>query len=210
MAAKRAVKQVGAVAAKRTLGRAGLDRLWAPWRMEYIRRAEKETGCLFCRVAATRGAKADARDLVLARTPHALLMLNRYPYNPAHLMVAVQRHAAQFHELGAVEGAEVLALTALAERALAAEYAPHGVNYGLNVGKVAGAGFPGHLHLHLVPRWNGDTNFMPTVAETRVLPESLTRTWSRLRKAIAALPAAKPAAPARKAAATPRKPHLGA
>jgi ATP adenylyltransferase len=203
MAAKRAVKAAGAVAAKRTSSRAGLDRLWAPWRMEYIRRADEPTGCLFCRVAATSGAKADARDLVLARTANALLMLNRYPYNPAHLMVAVRRHAAQFCELDAAEGAEVLALTALAERALAAEYAPHGVNYGLNVGKVAGAGFPGHLHLHLVPRWNGDTNFMPTVAETRVLPESLTRTWTRLRKAIAALPSASPGP-------KPKKPRRGA
>ena len=167
--------------------RAGLDRLWAPWRMTYIRRASKSEGCLFCRVG---GARADRRDLVLARTSRALLMLNRFPYNPAHLMVAVKRHAAQFHELDAAERAELLELTALAERALAAEYAPHGINYGLNVGRVAGAGFPGHLHLHLVPRWDGDTNFMPTVAETRVLPESLERTWQRLRRAIGRLPAA--------------------
>ncbi|MBI5169019.1 MAG: HIT domain-containing protein [Candidatus Eisenbacteria bacterium] len=165
--------------------RTGLDRLWSPWRMEYIRKADEPAGCLFCRVG---GAKADARDLVLARRKHSLLMLNRYPYNPAHLMVALVRHAAQFHELTAEERTDLLDLTALAERALAAEYAPHGVNYGLNVGRVAGAGFPGHLHLHLVPRWNGDTNFMPTVGETRVLPESLEKTWKRLRAAIAALP----------------------
>ncbi len=165
--------------------RAGLDRLWSPWRMEYIRKADAPAGCLFCRVGA---AKADARDLVLARRPNALLMLNRYPYNPAHLMVALKRHAAQFHELTPEERTDLLDLTALAERALAAEYEPHGVNYGLNVGRVAGAGFPGHLHLHLVPRWNGDTNFMPTVGETRVLPESLQKTWKRLRDAIAALP----------------------
>jgi ATP adenylyltransferase len=167
--------------------RAGLDRLWAPWRMGYINKASKPEGCLFCRVG---GARADKRDLVLARSPHALLMLNRFPYNPAHLMVAVRRHAAQFHELDAAERTELLELTALAERALAAEYRPHGVNYGLNVGRVAGAGFPGHLHLHLVPRWDGDTNFMPTVAETRVLPESLAQTWQRLRGAIERLPAA--------------------
>ncbi|MCC6651388.1 MAG: HIT domain-containing protein [Candidatus Eisenbacteria bacterium] len=166
-------------------GKAGLDRLWAPWRMEYIRKADKPDGCLFCKVGA---AKADRRDLVLARRANALLMLNRYPYNPAHLMVAVRRHAAQFHELTLEERADLLDLTAIAERALAAEYAPHGVNYGLNVGRVAGAGFPGHLHLHLVPRWNGDTNFMPVIGETRVLPESLARTWQRLRAAIAALP----------------------
>ena len=161
----------------------GAGRLWAPWRMPYIRSAHEPAGCLFCRVARGR---ADRRDLVLARTANALLMLNRFPYNPAHLMVAVRRHAGQFHELDAAERTELLELTATAERALAAEYAPHGLNYGLNVGRVAGAGFPGHLHLHLVPRWDGDTNFMPTVAETRVLPESLEHTWQRLRRAIAA------------------------
>lgn len=177
-------------------GNAGLERLWAPWRMGYIRRAsaaKKPEGCLFCRVSR---ARADRRDLVLARTPHALLMLNRFPYNPGHIMVAVKRHAAQFHELDAAERAALLDLTSLAERALAAEYAPHGVNYGLNVGRVAGAGFPGHLHLHLVPRWDGDTNFMPAVAGTRVLPESLDRTWQRLRAALGRLAA--PASPARR------------
>ena len=167
--------------------RVGLDRLWAPWRMAYIRRAAEPAGCLFCRVGR---ARADRRDLVLARRPGALLLLNRYPYNPAHLMVAVKRHTAQFHELTPEERTDLLDLTALAERALAAEYAPHGLNYGLNVGRVAGAGFPGHLHLHLVPRWDGDTNFMPVVAETRVLPESLARTWQRLRAALATLDAA--------------------
>lgn len=171
--------------AKRPAGRRGaaLDRLWAPWRMAYIRRADEPAGCLFCRVVKGR---ADARDLVLARRAHAVLLLNRFPYNPAHLMVAVCRHVARFTDLTAAERDDLLELTALAERALAAEYRPHGVNYGLNVGRVAGAGFPGHLHLHLVPRWDGDTNFMPTVAETRVLPESLAQTWRRLRGAIRA------------------------
>src|SRR6185436_15597882 len=107
--------------------------------------------------------------------------LNRFPYNPAHLMVAVRRHAPRFESLDAAERDDVLDLVALAERALAREYRPHGINYGANVGRVAGAGFPGHLHLHLVPRWGGDTNFMPVVGETKVLPESLDRTWSRLR-----------------------------
>jgi ATP adenylyltransferase len=102
-------------------------------------------------------------------------------------MVAVRRHAAQFRDLSPEERADLLELTAVAEHLLEAEYAPHGVNYGLNVGKVAGAGFPGHLHLHLVPRWNGDTNFMPAVANTRVLPESLADTWTRLRTALARL-----------------------
>lgn len=185
-------------------------RLWAPWRMTYIRRAEaasrraaaKRSGrkraagegeCLFCRIG---GARADRRDLVLARRGAAFLMLNRFPYNPAHLMVAVARHTGGFAGLDAAEREDLLALTALAERALTAEYRPHGINVGANIGRVAGAGYPGHLHLHLVPRWNGDTNFMPTIAQTKVLPESLDRTWSRLRAAIRAIEgaAARPAA----------------
>jgi len=164
--------------------------------MTYLRGAHEPSGCLFCRVA--RG-KADARDLVLARRPHALLMLNRYPYSPSHLMVAVARHAPDFAALGADERRDVLDLVALAERALAAEYRPHGMNIGANLGRVAGAGFPGHLHLHVVPRWEGDTNFMPAVAATRVLPESLAATWRRLRSAIAKLAAAPKAGRGRRA-----------
>lgn len=164
--------------------RRGLERLWAPWRMRYLRGAHEPAGCLFCRAARSR---ADRRNLVLARRPQALLMLNRYPYSPGHLMVAVRRHAGRFYRLTAAERADLLDLTALAERALGVEYEPHGVNYGVNVGRVAGAGFPGHLHLHLVPRWDGDTNFMSTVAGTRVLPESLAETWKRMRRALASL-----------------------
>ncbi len=187
--------------ARRTRGAAGLDRMGSPWRMEYIQRASATTGCLFCRVARGR---ADRRDLVLARGEHALLMLNRYPYNPAHLMVAVRRHAARFQDLREAERVEFLAMTALAERVLAREYRPHGVNYGVNLGRVAGAGFPGHLHLHVVPRWDGDTNFMTTVGATRVLPESLIRTWARLRRALAGLDRA-PAARGRGAARRGRR-----
>ena len=166
------------------------DTLWAPWRMKWIAGAAGKgpKECLFCRVAKTN---ADRRDLVLARRPHALLMLNRYPYASAHLMVAVKRHAARFVDLDAAERADLLDLVALAERALEKEYEPHGVNYGVNVGRVAGAGFPGHLHMHLVPRWDGDTNFMPVIARTRVLPESLVATWARLQRAIATLERAK-------------------
>lgn len=189
----------------------GFERLWSPWRMAYIAQTAKpkrhSSGkpaagargesaskrkrtdaeeCLFCRVAA---ARRDRDDLVLARRRHALLMLNRYPYNPAHLMVAVHRHVANFAGLSPEERLDLLDLTALAERALEAEYQPHGINAGVNLGRVAGAGFPGHLHLHLVPRWNGDTNFMPVIGVTRVLPESLARTWTRLRAALARLDA---------------------
>jgi ATP adenylyltransferase len=156
--------------------------------MEYIRplRKKEPSGCLFCRVWQ---AEDDRQHHVLARRQHALLMLNRFPYNPGHLMVAVARHVARFEALTAPERADLLELTAVAERILEAAYQPHGMNYGANVGRVAGAGFPGHLHLHLVPRWDGDTNFMPVLSETKVLPESLSRTWSRLRAALPARPA---------------------
>jgi ATP adenylyltransferase len=188
------------------MARAGLERLRSPWRMRYIRTAEGPTACLFCAVQRSRDDRA---HLVLARRPGALLMLNRYPYNPAHLMVAVRRHVARFADLNAAEREDLVALTGTAERALELEYAPHGMNYGVNVGRIAGAGFPGHLHLHLVPRWSGDTNFMSTVGETRVLPESLAATWRRLRSALraierAGLRHARAAPPARRAKAAAR------
>ena len=164
--------------------RGALERLWAPWRMAYIGRAHQPAECLFCRVAR---ARADRALLVLARRPHAFLMLNRYPYTGGHLMVAVREHRAGFAGLTAEERADLLELVGLAERALETEYHPHGMNFGVNAGRVAGAGFPGHLHMHVVPRWDGDTNFMVTVGGTRVLPESLARTWARLRRAIRAL-----------------------
>jgi len=152
--------------------------------MAYVGRAAATRGCLFC---AVKRSRADRAHLVLARRPHAFLMLNRFPYNPAHLMVAAARHVAQFHQLTTDERLDFVELTGLAERALEKEYKPHGMNLGVNLGRVAGAGFPGHLHMHLVPRWDGDTNFMPVIAETRVLPESLTVTWTRLARAIRTL-----------------------
>lgn len=193
------------------------ERLWSPWRMQYIARAaaaerrgagarpaargagrrRAEAPCLFCRVAADPDDRA---NLVLVRRPDALLMLNRYPYNPAHLMVAVTRHEPRLAGLAPAESAALFELAALAERALDAEYQPHGLNAGINLGRVAGAGFPGHLHLHLVPRWDGDTNFMPVTGATRVLPESLERTWMRLRRAVRALDAAAPRKSLRRAA----------
>lgn len=161
--------------------RGGLGRLWAPWRMTYLGRVHKSGECLFCRVARSR---ADRANLVVARLPHAFLMLNRFPYAGGHLMAVVRGHRARFTDLSDEERADLLDLVGLAECALEAEYHPHGMNLGVNAGRVAGAGFPGHLHMHVVPRWDGDTSFMAAVGETRVLPESLTRTWTRLRGAI--------------------------
>ena len=161
-----------------------MDHLWAPWRMRFIRSSRNVPGCLFCRVFASN---ADRKNLVLVRRDAALLMLNRYPYNPGHLMVAAARHTGRIAGLRAAERADLMELLGLAERVLRREYRPHGLNVGANLGRVAGAGFPGHLHFHLVPRWNGDTNFMPVIGQTRVLPESLAETWSRLRRAVLAV-----------------------
>jgi ATP adenylyltransferase len=176
--------------------RAGsLERLWAPWRLAYVDKAGAgksgrsgkagpHADCLFCRVGRSR---KDRENLVLARRESAFLMLNRFPYNSGHVMVAVARHAAELQALRPHERDDLFELAALAERALAVEYRPHGFNLGANLGRVAGAGFPGHLHLHLVPRWDGDTNFMPVTGGTKVLPESLGRTWSRLSAAVGKL-----------------------
>lgn len=191
MAGRHAAARAGGTARARRAPRAsaaGLERLWAPWRMPYLRAAASPAGCLFC---AVRDARDDRRHLVLARRPHALLMLNRFPYAAGHLMVAVARHAGAFAELSAEEREDLIALTAVAERALAEADRPDGINVGANLGRVAGAGFPGHLHLHVVPRWNGDTNFMTVVAGARVLPEALTDTWRRLRRAVRALDGAR-------------------
>jgi ATP adenylyltransferase len=151
--------------------------------MSFIRKAVagREKGCLFCRV---RRARNDRSTLVVARREHAFLMLNRYPYNPGHLMAAPTRHVGEVGGLDQGERRDLLDLVALGERLLARTYRPDGLNMGANVGHVAGAGYPGHLHWHLVPRWEGDTNFMPTIAGTKVLPETLTQTWLRLRAAL--------------------------
>ncbi len=164
------------------------ERLWSPWRMTYVRKAARETGCLFCRL---RRRGDDRSRHVLARREHAILLLNRYPYNPGHLMVAPARHARTVADLNGEERRDFLELVALAERALEAEYKPEGMNLGANLGKIAGAGYPGHLHWHLVPRWSGDTNFMPVIGLTKVMPETLDRTWRRLKGAVAALDSGK-------------------
>lgn len=161
-----------------------MERLWSPWRMTYIRKAHLPQGCLFCRVF---GARDDRKHLVVARRGEALLMLNRFPYTAGHLMVAVGRHVGRFAGLRPAERSDFYQLLALGERALMAEYRPQGLNVGANLGRVAGAGFPGHLHVHLVPRWSGDTNYMSVLGEVRVLPESLSKTWTRLRRAVKTL-----------------------
>ena len=147
--------------------------LWAPWRLEYIQQADELDRCIFCE---------PEEELVVARTETALALLNKYPYASGHLLVAPLRHAGDF-KLEEAEAAAVHALAASGMDALRALYAPHGFNVGWNLGRVAGAGVEDHVHLHLVPRWNGDTNFMPVLADVKVLPEHLIETAQRLREA---------------------------
>lgn len=157
-----------------------MEHMWSPWRMEYIRTATEEDidGCIFCDLPE-RGDDETAH--ILKRGERAFVVLNAYPYNPGHLMVAPLRHTAELESLDAGELAETGSLLQEATRVLREEMAPHGFNIGMNLGRIAGAGFPGHVHWHLVPRWSGDTNFMPVVGETRVLPELLDETYRRLR-----------------------------
>jgi ATP adenylyltransferase len=148
--------------------------------MEYIRTATEADAdeCIFCTLPA---AGDDEAAHVLRRGELAFVVLNAFPYNPGHLMVAPLRHTGDFEDLTADEADELTRLQRKSIRALREEMAPHGFNVGMNIGKIAGAGFPGHLHWHIVPRWNGDTNFMPVVGQTRVLPELLDETYRRLR-----------------------------
>lgn len=153
--------------------------------MAYIAKASKGRGkkapCLFCSLAK---ARPSARNLVLARTPRVLVVMNRYPYNVGHAMVAPRRHVGSLDRLTAEETLEMTWWLARTERALQKAYRPQGFNLGMNLGRTAGAGVLGHLHWHVVPRWDGDTNFMPVTATTKVLPEALDRTYRKLGDAL--------------------------
>jgi ATP adenylyltransferase len=150
--------------------------LWAPWRLEYIAQADEETGCVFCDAAAGD----DAERLVVHRGEHAFVLLNKFPYASGHLMVAAYRHVGDFAELTDEEALEVHRLAGRSLAVLAGVYEPQGYNLGWNLGRVAGAGIVDHVHLHVVPRWAGDTNFMPVLADVKVLPEHLDETRRKL------------------------------
>jgi ATP adenylyltransferase len=156
--------------------------------MQYVEAAgkggspAKGSGCLFCRLARLTPAED---NLILEKTDAALIVLNAFPYNSGHLMVAPLAHRASMGSLVQAERDQVWDGLARCEKALKKVYRPDGLNMGVNIGKPAGAGVLGHVHVHVVPRWNGDTNFMPVIAETKVLPESIDVTWERLRQALA-------------------------
>jgi len=153
-----------------------MDHLWSPWRLSYVTGTGGLAGCVFCEAQAGEEA-----SLVVFRGPTCFIILNKFPYNNGHLMVVPNRHVASLQDATAEELCELVDLARRAEMALREAYAPHGLNMGINLGKPAGAGILDHLHMHVVPRWNGDTNFMTVVGQTRVLPEELAETAERLR-----------------------------
>jgi ATP adenylyltransferase len=164
-----------------------LDRLWAGWRAPYLDEVtgdpRRDDECLFCRLAAADPDEA----YVVARDERAFVLLNAYPYTSGHVMVAPLRHEGDLEALTPEEATALMRLTQRATAAVKRAYNPEGVNVGVNLGAAAGAGVPGHLHVHVVPRWNADTNFMTAIAETRVLPEPLPVTLEKLRDAWASV-----------------------
>ena len=154
-----------------------MEYLWAPWRIEYIKKA-KEVGCIFCQKPAE---ESDAANYILYRGQKNFIIMNSYPYNPGHLMIAPYRHVANMDELTDEELGEHFKMVAKSTRILRQVFKPDGFNIGINLGRIAGAGIDKHIHTHIVPRWAGDTNFMPVMADTRVINEALGETYQKLR-----------------------------
>jgi ATP adenylyltransferase len=156
--------------------------LWAPWRLEYITQADEHAGCVFCDEAA--GALDPAASLLVTAGEAAMVLLNKYPYSSGHLMAAPRRHVGGLADLADDEVLEINRLAIASMEALTLAYRPDGFNLGWNLGRAAGAGITDHVHLHVVPRWSGDTNFMPVLADVKVIPEHLLETRDRLRNAL--------------------------
>jgi ATP adenylyltransferase len=156
-----------------------MDYLWSPWRYRYVTQAEPSAGCIFCLKA---GQNKDTENYVVYRGSLNFVLLNLYPYTNGHLMIAPYQHVATMEETPEATLAEMMRLARRAEANLRAAYRPDGLNIGMNIGASAGAGIAGHIHLHVLPRWTADANFMTTVGETRVLPEELTVTYEKLVK----------------------------
>jgi ATP adenylyltransferase len=161
-----------------------MDFLWTPWRYRYVASAAKVEGCVFCRAVASQD---DVQTLVVWRGKKNFVILNRYPYTSGHIMVVPYEHQADLKALDPETLGEMMALVQRVQRAFETLYRPDGYNLGMNLGRAAGAGIADHLHMHVLPRWMGDTNFMTTVGETRVQPEELETTYERLRKALLAV-----------------------
>ena len=157
-------------------------RIWAPWRLAYVKDASKdiEEECIFC---AKPAQDDDAENLIVHRGEHSFVILNLYPYTNGHLMVAPYEHIGRIQELSPETVAEMMSLAQLAMTRLEDVYSPHGYNVGFNQGRVAGAGVEHHIHMHVVPRWGGDTNFMPVIADTKVMPQTLEQSYEALKGA---------------------------
>lgn len=160
-----------------------MDILWAPWRMEYILRAKEgeDEPCIFC---SRIKQKFDKKNLILHRSQKAFIMMNRFPYNNGHLMVVPNRHIGDLLVLNSKEKSELFSLLQLSIKTLNLVMDPHGFNIGMNLGQVAGAGIENHFHFHIVPRWNGDTNYMPVISNTKVVSEALDKSYEKLAEAI--------------------------
>jgi ATP adenylyltransferase len=156
------------------------QRIWAPWRLPYVKDASKdsESECIFCTKPAEED---DETNLIVHRGERCFVILNRFPYTNGHLMIAPYEHVAALPDVDAEALAEMMALAQRAMTVLGEAYGPDGYNAGINQGRVAGAGYEGHIHLHVVPRWAGDTNYMPVLADTRVMPQSLEESYEALR-----------------------------
>jgi ATP adenylyltransferase len=159
-----------------------MDFLWTPWRYAYVADVSKDQGCIFCDALA---AGDDAKTLIVFRAQKNFIILNRFPYTTGHVMVVPYAHVGELAACDAETLAEMMRLAQRMEAALETVYHPQGYNLGMNLGRSAGAGVTGHLHLHVLPRWSGDTNFITVVAETRVQPEDLSTTYEKLRGMLA-------------------------
>jgi ATP adenylyltransferase len=159
-----------------------MDYLWTPWRYRYIANADKDSRCIFCDALQA----GDEKARIILRGELNFIILNTFPYTSGHVMIVPYEHVADLKDCKPEALAEMMRLAQRVERALAAEYKPEGFNLGMNLGRSAGAGVTGHLHMHVLPRWSGDSNFMTTVAETRVVPEDLDTTYEKLRRALGA------------------------
>ncbi|HOX37852.1 MAG TPA: HIT domain-containing protein [Candidatus Brocadiia bacterium] len=159
-----------------------MDQLFAPWRMEYIRNVlPDEGGCFLCAIGRQ---KPSADNLVILQGTDCFCVINKYPYSNGHMLIAPYRHGDDIAGMTDVEMLEMMKLTARVKDTLQALMRAHGFNVGLNIGRVAGAGLEGHLHMHIVPRWNGDTNFMPVIGDTKIIPQALSDLWKELRGTI--------------------------
>ncbi|HEY6770619.1 MAG TPA: HIT domain-containing protein [Candidatus Sulfotelmatobacter sp.] len=158
-----------------------MDYLWTPWRYAYISTAEKATGCVFCEAVK---AGDDRKTLIVYHGEFCFVILNAFPYAPGHVMIVPYEHLDELRKLPSEAATEMMALSQRLESVLRELYRPDGVNLGMNIGKAAGAGIAGHIHMHMLPRWVADANFMSVVGETRVLPEMLDETWKRMTSAL--------------------------